>query len=164
MSDGVESTTLSPLAQALGRVPSGLYVVASVHGERRLGFVGSFVMQQGFDPPILSVAVGKGRDHLKAIRASGRFAVSVLDAVSSGLMGAFFRKHEGSGSAFDQVETGTTPGGLPFLAGALAWLECEVTGEHETGDHVVVFGRVTAGEKLREGEPSLHVRRNGLSY
>ena len=32
------------------------------------------------------------------------------------------------------------------------------------GDHVVVFGTVEAGEKLRDGEPSIHLRKNGLAY
>ncbi len=154
----------SPLAQALGRVPTGLYVVSTTHEGRPLGFVGSFVMQQGFDPPTVSVAVGKDRDHLAAMRASGTFAVSVLDGESAGLMGAFFKKYEGGETAFDHVETADSPRGAPILPGALAWLECEVTGEHETGDHVVVFGRVTAGEKLRDGDPSTHLRKDGLGY
>jgi flavin reductase (DIM6/NTAB) family NADH-FMN oxidoreductase RutF len=50
------------------------------------------------------------------------------------------------------------------LEGALAWLDCRLVGEHETGDHVVVFGVVEDGATLRDGEPTTHVRRNGLSY
>jgi len=154
----------SPLAQALGRVPTGLYLVATRDGEQPLGFVGSFVMQQGFAPPTLSVAVGKDRDHLAAMRASGRFTISVLDADSTGLMGAFFKKYTGTETAFDHVAHTDSPGGVPVLTEALAWLECEVSGEHETGDHVVVFGKVTAGEQLRDGEPTTHLRKDGLGY
>jgi flavin reductase (DIM6/NTAB) family NADH-FMN oxidoreductase RutF len=50
------------------------------------------------------------------------------------------------------------------LSSALAWLECALEGEHETGDHVVVFGRVTDGRLVREGEPTVHLRKNGLAY
>ena len=31
-------------------------------------------------------------------------------------------------------------------------------------DHVVVFGEVVEASLLREGEPSTHVRKNGLGY
>jgi flavin reductase (DIM6/NTAB) family NADH-FMN oxidoreductase RutF len=159
-----ETTAPSPLARALGRVPTGLYVVATRDGDEPLGFIGSFLMQQGFDPPTLSVAVGKGRAHLAAMRASGRFAVSILDGESSGAMGPFFKKYEGGETAFDHVATTESPCGLPVLSEALAWMECELTGEFETGDHVVVFGTVTDGATLREGDPSVHLRKNGLGY
>ena len=43
-------------------------------------------------------------------------------------------------------------------------MDCKVSGEFNGGDHIVVFGEVTAGEQLREGDPSVHLRNNGLSY
>ena len=156
---------LSPLALALGRIPTGLYVVSTTSDGAPMGFVGSFLMQVGFEPPTVCVAVGKGRDHLEAMRASGRFAVSILDGESSRLMGAFFKKYEGGETAFDHLEHHAAPeDGPPVLDGALAWLACRVTGEHETGDHVVVFGEVTAAQPAREGDPSIHLRQNGLAY
>ena len=154
----------SPLAQALGRVPTGLYVVSTLQDGQPLGFVGSFLMQAGFEPPALSVAIAKGREHLAAIRAHGRFAVSVLDAQSQGIMGAFFKRREPGSSPFDGLEHWSSPGGLLVLAGALAWLECRTTGEHECGDHVVVFGTVEHGALLRPGDPAIHLRKNGLGY
>ncbi len=157
-------TQLSPLAEALGRVPSGLYIVSTQHGPLPMGFLGSFVQQMGFEPPTVCVAVGKDRDHLEAIRASGRFALSILDDASAGLMGGFFKPAPEGQSPFDGLETLTTASGSIVLTGALAWLDCKVTGEHETGDHVVVFGEVVAGERLRDADPKVHVRKNGLSY
>lgn len=150
-----------PLAQALGRIPTGLYIVTTRMGEQPLGLVGSFVMQVGFEPPTLMVAVGEGRDHLAAIRSSGRFAVSILDQDSSSLMGAFFSKDS---SPFDSLAHEDSPGGLPVFTDALAWLDCKVTGEHSTGDHVSVFGTVEAARLLRSGDPSIHLRTDGLSY
>jgi flavin reductase (DIM6/NTAB) family NADH-FMN oxidoreductase RutF len=154
----------SPLALALGRVPTGLYVVTTLRDGRPLGFVGSFLMQVGFEPPAVSIAIAKGREHLAAIRAQGRFAVSVLDGDSQRLMGAFFRRCEPGQSPFDGLEHRPSPAGLPILAGALAWFECRTSGEHESGDHVVVFGTVEHGGLLRPGDPAIHLRRNGLEY
>lgn len=155
---------LSPVALALGRVPTGLYVVATRDGDAPVGFVGSFVMQVGFEPPTMCVAVGKARGPLEAIRGAGRFSISILDPESQGCMGAFFKKYEGGEGPFDHLETSTAPGGMPVLDAALAWVECRVSGEHETGDHVVVFGEVEAGALQREGEPATHLRKNGLGY
>ncbi|HEX6881970.1 MAG TPA: flavin reductase family protein [Planctomycetota bacterium] len=154
----------TPLAQALGRVPTGLYVVTTLKDGRPLGFVGSFLMQASFEPPAISVAIAKGREHLAAIRAHGRFAVSVLDDGSRELMSAFFRRHEPGSSPFDALAHQPTPGGLPVLAQALAWLECRVSGEHESGDHVLVLGTVEHGALLRQGDPAIHLRKNGLGY
>lgn len=154
----------SPLALALGRIPTGLYVVGTRHEGRPLGFVGSFLMQVGFQPPTVCVAVGNGREHLAAMRADGHFTVSILDAASQNLMGAFFKKGAPGTSPYDGLELVTTPAGLQVLGGALAWLECRLSGEQATGDHVVLFGTVQHGELCRAGDPAVHLRKNGLGY
>jgi len=158
------SSAPSSLALALGRVPTGLYVVTTLQDGKPLGFVGSLLMQVGFEPPCVCIAVAKSREHLGAIRAHGRFAVSVLDGASQGLMSPFFKRHEAGRSPFDGLEQRPSPTGLPLLTGSLAWLDCRVTGEHATGDHVVVFGTVEHGELLRAGDPSVRLRKNGLDY
>ena len=159
------SDELTPIARALGRIPSGLYIVSTTDGgSPALGFLGSFLTQVGFEPPTLCVAVGKERAHLTAMRSSGHFAVSILDQESQALMSAFFKAPPEGKSVFDDLDTTSAPSGAPVLTGALAWLDCEITGEHEVGDHVVVFGKVTSAELLREGDASVHMRKNGLGY
>lgn len=161
MTDHPNAERIGP---ALGRVPSGLFIVTTRDAEgRAMGFLGSFVQQVALAPPTLAVAVAAGREHLAAIRGAGRFGVSVLGDGDKGLMKPFFKKPE-DGSPFDDLATVEGPGGLPHLAGALAWLECRVSGEHDAGDHVVVFGVVEDAALQREGEPLTHVRRNGLRY
>lgn len=158
------TASVPPLAQALGRVASGLYVVSTRGPEGPMGFVASFVIQAGFEPPTVSVAVGKGRDHLTAIRDSGGFTVSIVDKASSGAMGAFFKKRAAGESPFDDVAHQAAPSGLPVLTDALGWLDCKLSGEHATGDHVVVYGTVEAGSLAREDEPLTHVRKDGRTY
>lgn len=154
----------SPIARALGRIPSGLFVVTTVRDGRPVGFLGSFVMQMGFAPPTVCVGVAKERAQLADLRRAGRFALSILDPRSRGLMTPFLRKLQGDESPFEGLSLASTRAGSPVLADALAWVDCRITGEHATGDHVVVFGEVTEGALLREGEPSAHLRRNGLGY
>jgi flavin reductase (DIM6/NTAB) family NADH-FMN oxidoreductase RutF len=151
------------LSGALGRIPSGLFVVATRLAGRDIGFVGSFVQQVGFAPPTVMVAIANGREYLAGTRESGRFTVSVLGEGDRGLMRPFFKASAG-GSALEQVATSTTATGGIVLADALAWVDCRVSAEHAVGDHVVVFGVVEGGARLRDGAPLVHVRRNGLGY
>lgn len=150
----------TPLALALGRIPTGLYIVTTIHEGKPIGFVGSFVMQMGFEPPSVVVAIGTDRDHLKAIRESKSFAISILDAASQGVMSTFFK----GGDPFEQLDYAKAPSGCAIFENALAWFDCQFTGEHASGDHVAVFGTVQTGKATREGEPSVHLRKNGLGY
>jgi flavin reductase (DIM6/NTAB) family NADH-FMN oxidoreductase RutF len=160
----MSDTETSPVAHALGRIPSGLYVVATLREGRPAGFLGSFVMQMGFEPPTVCVAVGKRRPQLEDMRSSGRFSLSILDPTSRGSMAPFLRKLPEGASPFDGLEVAQAASGTPVLAGCLAWVDCRITGEFETGDHVVVFWEVVEGALLRAGEPSVHLRKNGLGY
>ena len=154
----------SSVARALGRIPSGLFIVTTLREAEPVGFLGSFVMQAGFEPPTVSLAVGRDRPHLADIRRSGRFALSVLDPQSRGLMAPFLRKLDEGASPFQTLSVRRTAAGSVVLADALAWLDCRVLGEHATPDHVLVLGEVLEGALQREGEPATHVRKNGLSY
>ena len=44
-----------------------------------------------------------------------------------------------------------------YLADALAWLECEVINEVETGDHVLFIGKVLYAAKQKEAKRLYHV-------
>jgi flavin reductase (DIM6/NTAB) family NADH-FMN oxidoreductase RutF len=160
----MHGSTLSPTALALGRIPTGLYVVSALDAGRPVGFVGSFLMQVGFAPPTLCVAIGKDRAHLAAVRASGFFGVSVLDPASEKLMNRFFKKYPAGSGPFDGLAWKSAASGSPVLDDALAWLECKLSGEHATGDHVVVFGEVLDASLARAGDPSVRLRKNGLDY
>jgi 3-hydroxy-9,10-secoandrosta-1,3,5(10)-triene-9,17-dione monooxygenase reductase component len=152
----------TPIARALGRIPSGLYIVTSEDAGAPVGFVGSLLQQVGFEPPSVCLALAKNRGLLEILRRRGRFAVSVLDGESRGVMAAFLKRSDVS--PFDKVAVVATASGLQVVSSALAWFECTVSGEHDTGDHVVLFGEVVDGSIAREGEPTIHTRKNGLSY
>lgn len=154
--------TLSPVARALGRIPTGLYVVTTVVDGKPAGFVGSLLVQTGFEPPTVCVAVARDRDHLRGMRRSEHFAVSILDEASKSLMQPFFKK--GEPDPFAGLATEEVAGGAPVLTEALAWLSCKMIGEHALPDHIVAFGEVVDARLLRENEPLVHLRKNGLSY
>lgn len=158
------SSDPNAVARALGRIPSGLFIATTVVDGERAGCLVSFVMQAGLEPPTVSLAIGRDRPFLDQVRRSGRFALSILDEHSRRAMAPFTKRPKPGETPFDKLAVGVSPAGLPVLADALAWIEGRVSGEHATGDHVIVFGEVVAAGVAREGEPHVHLRRNGLSY
>jgi flavin reductase (DIM6/NTAB) family NADH-FMN oxidoreductase RutF len=155
---------ISPLARALGRIPSGVYVVTTLRGTVPVGFVGSLVQQVAFEPPTLVLAVAHEREQLADLRHTGRFALSILGAGDQALMSPFLRKLPPGTTPFDGLAVGRTRTGLTVLEGALAWLDCRVTGERAAGDHTVLFAVVEEAHAARDGDPRVHIRKNGLSY
>ncbi|MDA1204635.1 MAG: flavin reductase family protein [Verrucomicrobia bacterium] len=151
------------LKLALGRVPSGLYAVGAVHEGRRMGMLCSFVEQAGFEPPMISIALGADRPLRVVLERGELFSVNILGTEDKALLAAFASgREEDPFAAFALVENGH---GLPELAGALAWLACRARGSVAAGDHVVYVAEVVEGCLHREvGEPMIRVRKNGLSY
>ncbi|MFM7242551.1 MAG: flavin reductase family protein [Planctomycetaceae bacterium] len=154
------SPAVSEIAIALGRVPSGLFVVAWREGEADRCMLASWVMQAGFVPPLVSVAIAESRDLMAAIDRGQPFAVSVLAESQRGLLARFGKPGP---DAFTGLDVHRTASGLAALADAAAWMECRAATRAPHGDHVVVIAEiVTAGGA--GGEPAVHVRRNGLRY
>lgn len=157
-------TEPSSLSRALGRIPSALYIVSTLRDGAPAGFVGSLVQQVGFAPPMLCLAVAKEREPLRNLRTCGRFSLSLLDAGTRSHMGPFLKPHASGSSPYDGLALGRTPAGMPYLADGLAWFDCRIVSELSSGDHVVLFAEVEAAATLREGDPQVHLRRNGLAY
>ncbi len=151
------------LKLALGRIPSGLYAVGAVHEGRRMGMLCSFVEQAGFEPPMISIALGADRPLRQVLEQGELFSVNILGTEDKALLAAFAgAREEDPFAPFELIENGH---GLPQLAGALAWLACRPTGSVVAGDHVVYVAEVVEGCLHREvGEPMIRVRKNGLSY
>jgi flavin reductase (DIM6/NTAB) family NADH-FMN oxidoreductase RutF len=148
------------VAAALGRVPSGLFVVCWRDADADRAMLASWVMQAGFAPPLVSIAVAPSRDLLTAIDRGASFAVSVLAETQRSLLARFGKPTD---DPFAGLPVDRTPGGLAALAEAAAWLECRPAAQARHGDHVVVLAEVVAAGGTG-AEPVVHVRRNGLRY
>jgi flavin reductase (DIM6/NTAB) family NADH-FMN oxidoreductase RutF len=159
-----ETKELPQWAAALGRVPSGLFVVTARGPLGETGMLGSWVQQCSFDPPQLTVAVRKGRFVLEWLTEGAAFAVNVIPEGQKALVAHFGKGFELGQPAFDGVEYTRHGDSAPLLATALACLDCRVVTRLDAGDHVLVLGRVVGGTVNQDGKPALHVRKNGLHY
>ncbi len=152
------------IGKALGKVASGLYVVTSKDGDKLAAFTASFLVQVSFNPPIIAVAMKKGRESYDIINASKVFAVNVISKESMKLVGLFANPKISAKEGLDTVSYSEKLLGIPILSDSISYLECKFYSETDAGDHTVVFGEVVNGEVLNEGEPATHIRKNGFSY
>lgn len=163
---------VSAIGAALGRIPSGLFVItwrdgSGSDGGPDRGMLASWVMQAGFDPPLVSIAVGASRDLLAAAVKGVPFVVNVLGESQRSLAGRFGRPGDTGDDPFAGLALERTATGTAALAEAVAWLECRSAGAvqgDEAGDHRLLLGRVTSARGGSDAPPLVHLRRNGLRY
>jgi flavin reductase (DIM6/NTAB) family NADH-FMN oxidoreductase RutF len=160
------STDLDGFAAALGRIPSGLFIVSWRAADADRGMLASWVMQSGFEPPLVSVAVGTSRDLLAVVRAGGPFAVNVLAESQRSLLARFGKPPADGEDPFAGLAITRTPSGIAALAEAAGWMECRPVAEAAAAgaDHVVVLGQIEAAGGRPDAPPLVHLRRNGLKY
>jgi flavin reductase (DIM6/NTAB) family NADH-FMN oxidoreductase RutF len=152
------------LGAALGRIPSGLFVLTARRGEQETGMLASWVQQCSFEPPQISVAVKRGREVAAWLTEGAAFVLNVLDDSQTDVLIHFGKGFPLGEPAFDGLEVERTEGGVPVLSEALAYLDCRVVGRYPAGDHDLYIGRVVAGRMLGEGHPMVHIRKSGFHY
>lgn len=152
------------LAAALGRIPSGLFVVTARHGDAETGMLASWVQQCAFEPPLISLAIKHGRDITTWLTENAPFNVNILDDSQTDLLIHFGRGFALGDPAFTGLEVERPPGKPPILSEALAYLECRVVRSLPAGDHDLFIGEVVGGRLLNEGHPMVHIRKSGFHY
>ncbi len=156
---------IPPHLQALGRVPSGLFIVTAENGGQRAAFLASWVMQAGFSPPSVSIAIKQDRPIMRQMQRGARVCVSILGKDDKKLMGQFAKPVALDADPFQGANIGRTDKGTPYLKDALGYMEVEVMRVLEPStEHNLIAGEVVGGQMLRDGEPWVHVRKNGANY
>jgi flavin reductase (DIM6/NTAB) family NADH-FMN oxidoreductase RutF len=151
-------------APAVGKIPSGLFIITTLHEGRKEGFLGSWVQQASFSPLLIGIALKPGRACHAAIKAHGRFCVNVVGQNNGGLMKPFWTVKEGV-DPFAGLDHFVTDRGNVVMRNALAYMECEARSFAMPGDHEIVFAEVVQNALIQpEDKPLTHVRKSGLGY
>ena len=140
---------------ALRRYPVGV-AVATVDVEgTRLGLTLSSLVSLALDPPHVGISIGRQAAFHELLREAGGFAVSLLAGDQIELAQHFARGVPPiamwEGVAVREGARG------PLLDGAVGWLECELSGELEAGDHTFFIGRVQHVEPGLDKPPLLRL-------
>lgn len=148
----------------LGRVASGVYILTIGQGERATGMLASWVMQAGFEPPMVSVAVRQDRYVAEWLAAGEPFVLNILAAEQKSWLKHFGKGFEIGEPAFDGFEVRRADNGATVLSEARGYLECQPVSHIDSGDHRVFLANVTAGDLSRPASPLVHVRTTGAHY
>jgi len=159
----MSETNNDPLP-ALGRVPSGIFILTIAKGDQSTGMLASWVMQAGFEPPMVTVAVKQGRYVCDWLTDGQPFVLNLVGDSQKQYLGHFGRGFEPDEPAFEGLETTAAENGAPALNDALGHLQCEPVSHVDSGDHRIFLAKVHGGSLANEGEPMVHVRKSGAQY
>ncbi|MEZ4499546.1 MAG: flavin reductase family protein [Thermomicrobiales bacterium] len=155
-----KTDTRQQFVDAMSRVASSVWIVTTDGPGGRFGLTVSAVTSVTADPPTVLVCVNCKTPVETAIRENFRFVISALRADQRSIAMTFAGRPKG-GTPYDFTASNwsRSPGGIPLLSGAVAWLECQLLAVHHVGTHAIFIGRVEhAGSSA--GMPLVYGRRS----
>ena len=149
----------------IGHIPSGIFILTVGTGTRATGMLASWVMQAGFEPPTISVAVKLGRYVCDWLTEGQPFVLNLVADGQKSLLKHFGQGFEPGTPAFDGLEITHCARGVPILKESLGHIECEPSAHADSGDHRVFLAKVVRG-RLSEADhkPMVHIRKTGAHY
>jgi 3-hydroxy-9,10-secoandrosta-1,3,5(10)-triene-9,17-dione monooxygenase reductase component len=151
--------------KVMGHFVTGVTVVTTFDGDDRpAGITVNALSSVSLDPPLVVVALDRRRFITPIVHAAGRFAVSILGEHQAALSDCFAGADVTPGrEAFCGASWNPGATGLPILDGAVASLECTVSGSYAVGDHDLFIGEVVAvANEEHHPQPLLYYRRRYL--
>jgi flavin reductase (DIM6/NTAB) family NADH-FMN oxidoreductase RutF len=160
-----DSANTQPLVEVLGRIPSGVYILTVKHEGNETGMLATWVMQAGFDPPTVTVAIRHGRYVADWLSAGAPFALNVVAEQQKSLLRHFARGFQPESCAFEGLDLEYGEHGVPILlSGTIGYLVCRPEGHIDSGDHHIFTATVVDGKLTSDVSPMLHVRKSGSHY
>ncbi len=150
--------------RVMGHFVTGVTVVSAFDGTQPFGITVNALSSVSLAPPLVMVALDRRRFLTPVVRASGRYAVSILSEDQQALSDCFAGAPVEPGrDAFCGAQWHPGETGLPLIDGAIATLECTVVETFSAGDHDLFIGRVdTVANELAHPMPLLYYRRRYL--
>lgn len=151
--------------KAVGKIPSGLFIIATKHDGKIDGFLGSFVQQISFDPLLIALAMKPGRPAYDSVKTGNTFTINVAGDHDKSYLKLFWKGYDPDNNPFDELAYKETEHGGIQLSQALGSIDCKIKESYTPGDHELIIAEVLDSELLQsDASPLTHVRKNGLSY
>jgi flavin reductase (DIM6/NTAB) family NADH-FMN oxidoreductase RutF len=133
----------------MGHFATGVCIVSTRRNDGSpVGTTVNAVTSVSLEPPLLLVCLAHDSETLAAVRASSRFALSILAEDQREHSNRFAAKGEQARPR--EVDFSEHEPGLPYLPDALATLACRVSAIHRGGDHMIVIGEALSMSSTRE--------------
>jgi flavin reductase (DIM6/NTAB) family NADH-FMN oxidoreductase RutF len=153
----------SEIAQGVGHIPSGLFIIVA-EGENQIdGYLASWVQQVSFSPLLVSFAINSDRPGYEAITSGKTFSINIVGDHDTQYMRHFWSGYEES--PFNQIEHERFGNNAVAIRAAKSVIECEFVSKTKPGDHELVVARVISSIVMDESsKPKVHIRKSGLDY
>ena len=94
------------IGRAMGRIPSGVFILTAGSAAEKTAMMASWVQQAGFEPAAVSVAIAKERPIGDLIRRDKRFVLNVIGEKDHHIMRKYARGLEPGVDPFEGVVAG----------------------------------------------------------
>lgn len=128
---------------ALRAIENGLYLIGCATDSSKNVFLGSWLSQCSFDPPLVMMGLKKGTTSHGLIKEAQAFVINVPSDDQKDLVQKFFKHADVEGDTIHGEKFTESPfSKAPVLAATPAWFEAKVVHWFDHGDHDVVVGEV----------------------
>lgn len=154
-------------ADAVGLIPSGLFIVAVCDPKTQTmdGYLASFVQQISFNPLKVALAIKPGRPAYDLIKAGNPFAINIIGDHDKSYLKHFWKGYDPVSNPFTELPHHIGDFKGLILNQAKAAIECVMTESYVPGDHVVIIAEVLSSHLMdSESKPMVHIRKSGADY
>ena len=153
--------------RVLWKMPSGLYVIGSRHGDRLNLMTANWVSQVSFDPKLVGVSVEREALTHELITGGRVFSVNIVSREDRAIVRKFTKPVEAdlNASTLNDFPFHDARTGAPVLDQAAAWLDCEVRQEVPVCGHTLFLGEVVdCGFQKDEATDVLRMEDTRMNY
>jgi flavin reductase (DIM6/NTAB) family NADH-FMN oxidoreductase RutF len=141
--------------QVFNSLDREIWLITARAGDRQSGLIATYVSRASLVPTLPRVTIGLAKHHFthELIQESNAFCMHLIDEDHID-----WAWHFGipSGREIDKLsglKTTASATGSPILADALAWLDCRVESQMDTGDRTVYLAEVLGARIVQKTTP-----------
>ncbi len=134
---------------------TGVTVVGVQHDQILHGMTVSSFTSVSLEPPLVLVSLEIGTRTHQFVEKAGVFGVTVLSATQQEVSNCFANPNTDLGDRFAGREVFQLETGAPFIAGGLAFFDCQVVNVFPAGNHSVFVAEVVA-TKINDEQNVMH--------
>jgi len=144
--------------ETMRELAAGVTLVTSACERGRAGCAVTSFVSLSLSPPSALVCLNGESATLRAIRASGAFAINILGERHLSLAQRFSAPEIRGGERFTEGAWTTLETGAPILSDALAIVDCRLARVVEHATHVILIGAAVAAARGAAGAALVHWR------
>jgi flavin reductase (DIM6/NTAB) family NADH-FMN oxidoreductase RutF len=132
-----------------------VWIVTAAAGSKRGGLLATWVNAASIDPqrPVMLAGIAPNHFTAELIASSRAFGLHLLRKDQVELAWSFARDSGRDRDKLAGLATSTSVTGSPLLTDVLAWLDCRVMAQHDTGDRIFFWADVVASHQAAHTSP-----------